>query len=63
MALVEQTLAEQLVDLRLAMSTGTEYVRADDLERALQHHLDREQWWRTEIRRVISDADNPRGLS
>ena len=49
MALIEQQLAADLVDLRLQMSLGTEYVRAVDLERALQRHLDHEQGWRLVI--------------
>ena len=47
MALIEKDIADDLIALRQAMSLGTEYVRADDLEKALQRHLDAEQHWRT----------------
>ena len=43
MALIEKTLADELVDLRLQMSLGTAFVPAADLERALQRNLDLEQ--------------------
>ena len=49
MALIEKDIADDLVDLRLAMSTGTEYVKAADLEAALRRHLDREQHWRSVV--------------
>ena len=49
MALIERDISEDLVELRLQMSLGTEYVRAVDLERALQRHLDCEQAWRLVI--------------
>ena len=40
MALIEKALADDLVDLRLAISLGHDYVPAADLERALQRHLE-----------------------
>ena len=49
MALIEKDIADELVDLELAISLGTEYVRAVDLRAALRRHLDCEQAWRLVI--------------
>ena len=40
MALIEKDIADDLIALRLSMTLGTEYVKAADLERALQRHLE-----------------------
>ena len=60
MATIEKDLADNLVELRLQMSLGTEYVRAGDLEAALRRHLDREQHWRTI---VAETADGTAGAT
>jgi len=52
MALIEKALAEQLIDLRASIALDHHYVPATDLEAALQHHLDREQWWRQQMGRM-----------
>ena len=51
MPLVEKQLADDLVKLRHSneLAGGDLKVPASSLERALQHHLDREQEWRAAI--------------
>lgn len=51
MAIIEQQLAEQLIDLRAQQALGTEYVHIGDLIATAQRHLDREQ----ELRARITD--------
>jgi len=52
MALIEKDIADELVALRSAMALGHTYVDATDLDAALQRHLEREQWWRSELTRL-----------
>jgi hypothetical protein len=46
MALIEQRLAERLIDLRLQESTGTGYIPIADCIADVQQHLDEQQRWR-----------------
>jgi hypothetical protein len=49
MPMIEKDLAESLVDLRLQQSLGHDYAPIQDVIDALQHHLEREQWWRARM--------------
>lgn len=49
MAIIEQQLAEQLVDLRAQQALGTEYAPIAELIACAQRHLDREQELRARI--------------
>lgn len=52
MALIEQRLAEHLIDLRQQQALGTEYVLIGEAIDAAQLHLEREQWWRAQMGRM-----------
>ena len=49
MSLVEKALADNIVRLRHQESQGVEHVTIDELIGALDHHLRREQHWRSVV--------------
>lgn len=55
MALIEQQLATELVDLREQEALGTQYTPIGDHIAALQRHLECEWGWRASI--VDTDTD------
>lgn len=63
MPTIERDLANQLIDLRAAIALDHHYVPASDLEHALAHHLEREQWWRAQMGRMadLVEATNDGG--
>ena len=50
--MIEKELADALVELRASIALGHDYVPARDLDTALQHHMDREMWWRAQMGRM-----------
>ena len=60
MALIEQQLADMLIDLRAQQALGTEYVPIVDMIDCAQQHLEREQELRARIGDLYAENETLR---